>query len=68
MCAVLFSFAETEMHNTSLHGVLGLIIFWVLYSALIIKSPIFETWDGFTHIPTGNTTTYTSMHAGNLDL
>jgi hypothetical protein len=67
MCAVFF-LAETETDKTSLHGLIILVALWSLYAVLIIKSPIFETWAGFTHDPVGNTTTYTSMHRGNLDL
>ena len=67
MCAVFF-LAETESPRSALHGVISLFLLWALYAALLIKSPIFETWDGFTHHPTGNTTTYTSMHRRNLNL
>jgi Ca2+ transporting ATPase len=59
---------KTEADKNMLHGVISLFILWAIYLSLIIKSPIFETWERFYHHPMGNTTTYTSMHRGNLDL
>ncbi len=60
--------AETEEGTNILHGVISLVILWVLYGALIIYSPIFQSLNGFTHNPIGNITTYTSVKPGNLDL
>ena len=65
VCRVLFFFLiETSDNKGSLHGVLGLVVLWGLYWALLIYSPIFHTWAGFTHHPVGKTTTYTSLHGG----
>ncbi len=60
--------AETEAGTSMLNGLISLVILWILYSALIIYSPIFQSWDGFTHNPVGYTTTYTSANPRNLDL
>ncbi|CAF4068128.1 unnamed protein product, partial [Adineta steineri] len=59
---------KTEEGNI-LHGVLSLGILWIAYGAVIMYSPIFQSWEGFTHHSIGNTTTYTSTHHHrNLDL
>jgi hypothetical protein len=58
-CLPCFILPETEEGN-ALHAVLGLFVLWSLYAAVLIYSPIFQTWDGFTHHSIGNTTIYTS--------
>lgn len=65
--AVIFFLPETEENKNILHGVISLAFLWSLYIALIKYSPIFQSWDGFTHHPIANATTYTSSHK-NLDL
>ena len=66
MCAVFF-LPETE-EGSALHGTLYLLVLWSAYIAVIMYSPIFHTWEGFTHHPVGNVTTYTSTQHRNLDL
>lgn len=68
MFAVIFFLAETEEGSNSLHAVISLVIIWSLYGALIVYSPIFNSWEGFTHHSIGNNTIYTSNRRGNLDL
>ncbi|CAF0961753.1 unnamed protein product [Rotaria sordida] len=59
---------KTETGTGFLHGVISLLILWGLYAVLLIYSPIFNSWAGFTHHPLGNTTTYTTVDHKNLDL
>ncbi|CAF1588935.1 unnamed protein product [Adineta ricciae] len=58
---------KTE-EGSALHGVSYLFVLWSVYIAIIMYSPIFHTWEGFTHHPVGNMTTYTSTQHRNLDL
>jgi len=45
--------------KSMLHGVFGLLSMWAIYGSLLVYSPIFQTWSGFTHDPSfNNTTTY----------
>lgn len=68
VCLFFFFLAETDSEASVLHGLIGLVLAWGLYGALLSYSPIFHTWHGFTHHTVGNTTVYTSAHHGNLDL
>ncbi|CAF3436937.1 unnamed protein product [Rotaria socialis] len=59
---------KTESHISVWNGLISLAIMCALYGALITYSPIFQSWDGFTHHPPANTTTYTDFRYKNMDL
>ena len=64
----LFNLLETDTNSNILHGVISLLCLWTLYAILLIYSPLFHSWHGFTHQPLENLTTYTSLNYGNNEL
>ncbi|CAF1248683.1 unnamed protein product [Rotaria magnacalcarata] len=59
---------KTEPHISVWNGLISLAVMCALYGALVTYSPIFQSWDGFTHHPLANTTTYTDFRHKNVDL